>query len=350
MRFALMIEPQQGLSYGDQVAIAKRAEANGFETLFRSDHYRAFRVRPGSRRPMPGRSSPGSPARPTGSGSGTLVSPVTFRHPGNFAKVVTTVDEMSGGRIEVGVGAGWNDARAPPARPAVPADQGAGRHDGGAARRSSTGCGASRTAGRSRATTSRSRTPRSTRSRSTSRAGRGRRSAARGRGCWSAARARRASYPARRALRGRVQPRPRRARTRRARRSPPLDAACEAIGRDPATMARSAMAGVLIGRDEAEVADALTAAVDGVRRPDDDGERLARRAPQRAGSSGRPTQAREQRPPLRRGRRRADHAPGLPAVGPRHDRRHGRGAGRTGLGPSANDLLRRRRRPRGARR
>src|SRR6478609_7969913 len=43
-------------------------------------------------------------------GLGVLVSPVTFRHPGSFAKVVTTVDEMSGGRIEVGVGAGWNDA------------------------------------------------------------------------------------------------------------------------------------------------------------------------------------------------------------------------------------------------
>ena len=42
MRFALMLEPQQGLSYGDQVAIAKRAEANGFETLFRSDHYASF--------------------------------------------------------------------------------------------------------------------------------------------------------------------------------------------------------------------------------------------------------------------------------------------------------------------
>ena len=42
-------------------------------------------------------------------GLGALVSPVTFRHPGNFAKVVTTVDEMSGGRVEVGVGAGWND-------------------------------------------------------------------------------------------------------------------------------------------------------------------------------------------------------------------------------------------------
>jgi F420-dependent oxidoreductase-like protein len=109
MRFALMIEPQQGLSYGDQVAIAKRAEANGFEALFRSDHYTSF---------------PGAPGRPTTDawtvlaglaretdriGLGTLVSPVTFRHPGSFAKVVTTVDEMSGGRIEVGVGAGWNE-------------------------------------------------------------------------------------------------------------------------------------------------------------------------------------------------------------------------------------------------
>jgi F420-dependent oxidoreductase-like protein len=109
MRFALMIEPQQGMSYGDQVAVAKRAEANGFETLFRSDHYASF---------------PGPAGRPTTDawavlaglardtariGLGALVSPVTFRHPGNFAKVVTTVDEMSGGRIEVGVGAGWND-------------------------------------------------------------------------------------------------------------------------------------------------------------------------------------------------------------------------------------------------
>lgn len=109
MRFALMIEPQQGLSYGDQVAIAKRAEANGFETLFRSDHYASF---------------PGPAGQPTTDawaviaglardtdriGLGALVSPVTFRHPGNLAKVVTTIDEMSGGRIEVGLGAGWND-------------------------------------------------------------------------------------------------------------------------------------------------------------------------------------------------------------------------------------------------
>jgi alkanesulfonate monooxygenase SsuD/methylene tetrahydromethanopterin reductase-like flavin-dependent oxidoreductase (luciferase family) len=109
MRFALMLESQQGLSYGDHVAIAKRAEANGLETLFRSDHFQSF---------------PGPTGQPTTDawtimaglardteriGLGVLVSPVTFRHPGTFAKVVTTVDEMSGGRIEVGVGAGWNE-------------------------------------------------------------------------------------------------------------------------------------------------------------------------------------------------------------------------------------------------
>ncbi len=109
MRFVLMTEPQQGMSYADHLAITKRAEANGFEAFFRADHFASF---------------PGAPGQPTTDawtilaglaretqriGLGVLVSPVTFRHPGTFAKVVTTVDEMSGGRIEVGVGAGWND-------------------------------------------------------------------------------------------------------------------------------------------------------------------------------------------------------------------------------------------------
>jgi len=109
MRFALMLEPQQGLTYLEQLEIARLAESLGFEALFRSDHYRSF---------------PGPADKPTTDAwtvlaglaretqrirLGTLVSPVTFRHPGSFAKVVTTVDEMSGGRIEVGVGAGWND-------------------------------------------------------------------------------------------------------------------------------------------------------------------------------------------------------------------------------------------------
>jgi len=109
MRFALMIEPQQGLTYDDQLAIVRRAESVGFESFFRSDHYQSF----------PGPS--GEPttdawavlaglARETSTiGLGTLVSPVTFRSVGNLAKVVTTVDEMSGGRVEFGLGAGWNE-------------------------------------------------------------------------------------------------------------------------------------------------------------------------------------------------------------------------------------------------
>ena len=109
MRFALMIEAQQGLSYDDQLAIVRRAEAAGFESFFRSDHYASF---PG---PADGPTTDAwavlaGLARDTRRISlGALVSPVTFRHPGNFVKVVTTVDEMSGGRIEVGVGAGWNE-------------------------------------------------------------------------------------------------------------------------------------------------------------------------------------------------------------------------------------------------
>ena len=131
MRFALMIEPQQGMSYGDQVAVAKRAEANGFEALFRSDHYASF---------------PGPAGMPTTDawtvvaglareteriGLGVLVSPVTFRHAGSFAKVVTTVDEMSGGRVEVGVGAGWNDLEHRQLGLPFPTDQGTGRSAGG---------------------------------------------------------------------------------------------------------------------------------------------------------------------------------------------------------------------------
>ena len=109
MRFALMLESQQGLSYGDHVAIAKRAEANGIEALFRSDHYTSF-PGPGGQPTTDAWTVVAGLARETDRiGLGVLVSPVTFRHPGSFAKVVTTVDEMSGGRIEVGVGAGWND-------------------------------------------------------------------------------------------------------------------------------------------------------------------------------------------------------------------------------------------------
>ena len=108
MRFALMIEPQQGLSYAEQLEIARLAERLGFEAFFRSDHYRSFPGPDDSPTTDAWTVLAGIARETTRIRLGTLVSPVTFRHPGSFAKVVTTADEMSGGRIEVGVGAGWN--------------------------------------------------------------------------------------------------------------------------------------------------------------------------------------------------------------------------------------------------
>jgi F420-dependent oxidoreductase-like protein len=107
VRFALMTEPQQGLSYEEILAAARAAETAGLEAFFRSDHYRSF--------PGPA-DNPTTDAWATLAGLaretttihiGTLVSPFTYRVPGNFAKLVATVDDMSGGRVEVGIGAGW---------------------------------------------------------------------------------------------------------------------------------------------------------------------------------------------------------------------------------------------------
>jgi F420-dependent oxidoreductase-like protein len=109
MRFALMTEPQQGYSYQDILDTALAAESAGFETFFRSDHYDSFPGRPDMPTTDAWTTLAGL-ARETGHiRLGSMVSPVTFRIPGSFAKVVSTVDEMSGGRVEVGVGAGWNE-------------------------------------------------------------------------------------------------------------------------------------------------------------------------------------------------------------------------------------------------
>lgn len=112
MRLAIMLEPQFGLTYDDQLAVARQAERLGYDALFRSDHYGADR----------GEDEPGSTdawavlaglARETTTlRLGTLVSPVTFRHAGNLAKVAATVAEMAGtrdgaSRIELGMGTGW---------------------------------------------------------------------------------------------------------------------------------------------------------------------------------------------------------------------------------------------------
>lgn len=104
-----MSEPQQGLSYADILALARTAEESGFESYFRSDHYASFPGGDGKPTTDAWATLAGLARETTRITIGTLVSPVTFRPAGNLAKVATTVDEMSGGRVEVGLGAGWND-------------------------------------------------------------------------------------------------------------------------------------------------------------------------------------------------------------------------------------------------
>src|ERR1044071_326895 len=104
-----MIEPQQGLTYDEQLAIVQRAESVGFESFFRSDHYKSFPGPSGERTTDAWAVLAGLARETTKITLGTLVSPVTFRTIGNLAKVVTTVDEMSGGRVEFGLGAAWNE-------------------------------------------------------------------------------------------------------------------------------------------------------------------------------------------------------------------------------------------------
>jgi F420-dependent oxidoreductase-like protein len=109
MRFALMTEPQQGLTYDEILALARTAETAGLEAFFRSDHYGSF-AGPADGPTTDAWATLAGLARDTSTiRIGSLVSPITFRIPGSFAKVVATVDEMSGGRVEVGIGAGWNE-------------------------------------------------------------------------------------------------------------------------------------------------------------------------------------------------------------------------------------------------
>ena len=107
MDFRVFVEPQQGASYADQLAVAQAAESLGYSAFFRSDHYVAM-----SGDGMPGPTDSwvtlGAIARETSSiRLGTLVTSATFRHPGPLAVSVAQVDAMSDGRVELGIGAGW---------------------------------------------------------------------------------------------------------------------------------------------------------------------------------------------------------------------------------------------------
>lgn len=111
MDFRIFTEPQQGAAYVDQLRVAQTAEAAGYDAFFRSDHYLAMGDASGEPGPTDSWLTLAGLARETMRiRLGTLVSAATFRLPGPLAISVAQVDQMSGGRVELGLGAGWFDA------------------------------------------------------------------------------------------------------------------------------------------------------------------------------------------------------------------------------------------------
>jgi len=111
MLVRIFTEPQQGATYEQQLAVARTAEELGFDAFFRSDHY----LRMGDGDPGPGPTDAwitlaGLARDTTTIRLGTLVNSATFRLPGPLAISVAQVDAMSGGRVELGLGAGWFEA------------------------------------------------------------------------------------------------------------------------------------------------------------------------------------------------------------------------------------------------
>src|SRR5579871_399526 len=111
MEFCVFIEPQQGGNYRQLLALAKAAQELGFDGFFRSDHY----LKMGNGTELTGVTDAWTTVTGLARDTerirlGVLLSAATFRDPGPLAVVVAQVNEMSGGRIEFGLGAGWYEA------------------------------------------------------------------------------------------------------------------------------------------------------------------------------------------------------------------------------------------------
>jgi alkanesulfonate monooxygenase SsuD/methylene tetrahydromethanopterin reductase-like flavin-dependent oxidoreductase (luciferase family) len=120
MRLCVMIEGQEGVTWDDWVALARATEELGFEALFRSDHYGPV-VEAEELGSLDAWATLAGLAAVTSTlRLGTLVSPATFRHPSVLAKSAVTVDHISGGRVELGMGAGSGSGSDEPAEPAEP--------------------------------------------------------------------------------------------------------------------------------------------------------------------------------------------------------------------------------------
>jgi F420-dependent oxidoreductase-like protein len=106
----IFTEPQQGATYDTLLAAARATEAAGFSAFFRSDHYLKMGDVSGLPGPTDAWTTLAGLARETeGIRLGTLVTAATFRHPGPLAITIAQVDQMSGGRVDVGIGTGWYD-------------------------------------------------------------------------------------------------------------------------------------------------------------------------------------------------------------------------------------------------
>ena len=107
MRVCLSIEGQEGVSWDEHLALVRACEEHGFEGLFRSDHYASVFGATDRGSMNAWAVLAGLAAVTTTLRLGTIVSPVTFRHPTELASLATTVDHISGGRVKLGIGAGW---------------------------------------------------------------------------------------------------------------------------------------------------------------------------------------------------------------------------------------------------
>jgi alkanesulfonate monooxygenase SsuD/methylene tetrahydromethanopterin reductase-like flavin-dependent oxidoreductase (luciferase family) len=109
VRICLMIEGQEDVTWDDWVSLARACEESGLEGLFRSDHYASV-VGDFRRGALDAWSTLAALATRTEQiRLGSMVSPATFRHPSVLAKAVVTADHVSGGRVELGMGAGWHE-------------------------------------------------------------------------------------------------------------------------------------------------------------------------------------------------------------------------------------------------
>jgi F420-dependent oxidoreductase-like protein len=108
MQLRIFTEPQQGAAYETLLRVARAAEDLGFDAFFRSDHYLRIGDVSGLPGPTDAWATLAALARETSRiRLGTLVSSAMFRYPGPLAITVAQVDQMSGGRVELGLGAGW---------------------------------------------------------------------------------------------------------------------------------------------------------------------------------------------------------------------------------------------------